>query len=74
MVGVGAELEIAGEFVEAKVAFFLIGSVAADAVLLDEGFVGLHRLRDAGQAEAEGEQSKGFEGVTESGHGAGQKE
>ena len=74
MVGVGAELEIAGEFVEAKVAFFLLGSVAAHAVLLDEGFVGLRRLRDNGQAEAEGEQSKGFGKTAWGGHGTGQKE
>jgi len=50
--GVGAELEIAGELVEAQVAFFLIGSVTACAVLLDEGFVGLRGTGGADQAEA----------------------
>ena len=69
VMGVGAQLEVARELVEAQVAFFLLRSVAAGAVLLDERFVGLRRLRDTIQAEAEHEQGKGFEGMTGGGHG-----
>jgi hypothetical protein len=68
--GVGAELEIAGELVEAKVAFFLLRSVAASAMLLDEGFVGLRRMGDTAQAEAKGKERKGIEKMTWGGHGA----
>ena len=52
MMGVGAQFEITRELVEAEVAFFLIGPVAAGAVLLDEGFVGFRCAGGADQAEA----------------------
>ena len=53
MMGVGAEFEIAGELVEAQVAFFLLRAVTAGAMLLDEGFVGLRSADDTRQAQGE---------------------
>ena len=40
VVRVGAEFEIAGELVDAQVAFFLFGAVASDAVFFEEGLKG----------------------------------
>jgi hypothetical protein len=44
VVAVRSEFEITGEGVQAQVAFLLLGSVAADAMILEEG---LERLRGA---------------------------
>jgi hypothetical protein len=55
MMGVGAEFEIAREFVEAKVAFLLIGAVTAGAMLLVEGFVRLRCAEVSCQAQAKSE-------------------
>ena len=55
MMGVGAQFEITRELIEAQVAFLLIGSVAAGAVLLDERVVGFGGLDNTRQGEAEGE-------------------
>ena len=53
MMGVGAQFEITRELIEAQVAFFLIGSVAACAVLLDECFVGFRGGQNTKEAEDE---------------------
>ena len=53
MMGVGAQFEITRELIEAQVAFFLIGSVAASAVLLDERVVGFRGRQNTNEAEDE---------------------
>ena len=52
---VGAEFEVTRELIETDVALFLLGSVAAGAVLLDERVVGFGGLDNTRQGEAEGE-------------------
>ena len=68
VVGVGTQFEVARELVEAEVAFLFILSVATDAVLLNEGFVGFRRMDGGCEAKAQGDEQVGWGEVSVQGH------
>jgi hypothetical protein len=68
MMGVGAQFEVARKLIETQVAFLFILSVATDAVLFDEGFVGFRGLGGAREAKAQGNEHAGWGKVTAKGH------